>query len=367
MALINLLRFSNDAGCIVADEEFWNVFFRRRQHMDNLHALLTDEMAREWDMEIVYGSVGYPSVHKEVLLQAREALAKRHAGGRKPEGVREVARVVFEALQDAVRRRIDQKMNFWFDFDSADLVRGSYTRRGKDVPIKNAKVKDFCLNLSKGGKRDALLKAVYDVRASVFGFDPLYGITAFYLSPENSICGYVHEGFDCIGTGKYASGLSLGLDFKAKTLMMRQAGYETLDGIYELLKASLLAVDHFKETGGTLHMVLLDAQAKRRSERYREVFDEPARLCSEAVYGAMADLLSRDDAIAVIDRVIFKGTKLEDAEKAMFEGAEDPVALRYLLRGYKKNEALQCASRVRGEGGASLPLTEGKGRKKKGA
>ena len=48
---------------------------------------------------------------------------------------------VFEAMQEAVRRRIDQKMRFWFDFESADLVRGAYEKEGRTVPIRNAKVK----------------------------------------------------------------------------------------------------------------------------------------------------------------------------------------------------------------------------------
>ena len=212
-----------------------------------------------------------------------------------------------------------------------------------------------------------LLKAVYDVRASVFGFDPLYGITAFYLSPENSICGYVHEGFDCVGTGKYASGLSLGMDFKAKTLMMRQAGYDPVEGVFELLVASLLGVDHFKETGGTLHMVLLDAKAKSRAGRYREIFDEPARLCAEAVRGHMDGLLGREAALDVIERVVFKGEAIDRVEKDMFEASPDPTAFRLVLRGYKKNEAVECSARSRAGGGEKKPGGAKGKAKKKGA
>ncbi|MHC5038284.1 MAG: hypothetical protein ACYTHM_13295 [Planctomycetota bacterium] len=367
MALVNLLRFSPHAGGIVADEEFWNIFFRRRQHGDNLHGLLTAEMADEWGMEVVLGTVGYPAIHKEILNQVHADLSARHAEGRKPDGVREVARIAFDALQDAMRRRIDQRMRFWFDFVSDDLMQGAYTRDGQEVPIKNAKVKDLCLSLSKGGKRDALLKAAYEVRAAVFGYDPLYGITAFYLSPENSICGYVHEGFDCIGTGKYASGLSLGLDFNAKTLMMRKEGYSPGEGIFELLQASILALDHFKETGGTLHFILLDAEGKNRAERLREVLDEPARLCGEVVRAAMGELILRDEAMKILEDVVFKGVSLEKAEAALFRAASDGTALQFLLRGYKKNEAVQCAALVRGKGGTGKPSKAERGKKKKGA
>jgi hypothetical protein len=364
MAMVNLLRFSPTSGGIVADEGFWNVFFRRRNHGDNLHRLLTEEMAEDWGMEAVIGEVGYPSVHHETMGKVQEVLCSMHREGVRPEGVRGIARVVFEAMQEVVRKRIDQKMGFWFDFQSDDLVRGFYRKKGGEIPIRNAKVKEMCLDLSKGGKKDALLKAVFDVRASVFGYDSLYGITAFYLSPEKSICGYVHEGFDCVGSGKYASGLSLGLDFNAKTMMMRQDGYSPPEGLFELITASLLGIDHFKETGGTLNIMLLDSEAKTRAGRVREVFDEPARLCAEVVRAHLADLVERKRAIDLIDRIVFLGESLDRAEKALFTSASDPAALKYVLRGYKKNEAAQCAA---GAKGAGKPAKAERGRKKKGA
>ncbi len=346
MALVNLLRFSKTSGGIVADEGFWNIFFRRRNHGDNLHRLLTDEMASAWNMEVVLGTVGYPSVHQELLGETRADMASRHAKGEKPEGVREVARVVFEALQRAVRRRIDQKLRFWFGFESADLHRGYYEKNGEKIPLGNETVKEAARAQAKGSKRDRLLTSVFDARAAVFGFDPLYGVTAFYLSPENAICGYVHEGFDCIGTGKYASGLSLGLDFNAKTMMMRKAGYPPAEGVYELLRSSVLGVDHFKETAGTLHLALLDADAEP-GRRYREIFDERARLAGEVVRASMGEMLERETAVALLEKIVFQEAPLDQAEGEMFDQASDALALQFLLRGYKKKEAPLCARRVR--------------------
>ncbi len=40
MSLVNFLKFSEDSGAIISDEEYWNVFFRKRMHGDNLHSLL---------------------------------------------------------------------------------------------------------------------------------------------------------------------------------------------------------------------------------------------------------------------------------------------------------------------------------------
>ena len=353
MALVNLLRFSPRSGGIVADEEMWNIFFRRRHHGDNLHSLLTPEQAKDWDMEAVIGTVGYPAIQREMLEDARAEIAKRHASGKPIDGVREAARIAFEALQRAMRRRIDVKMKFWFGFETPDLMRGSYEADGRSVPIKTKKVRDYCMGLSDGSKADQLMKVAMEFRAAVFGFDPLYGMTAYYLSPERSICGYVHEGFDCVGTGKYASGLSFGLDFNAKTFMMRQAGYEPAEGVYELLYASILATDHFKECGGTLHFVLLDGDKKSHSDRYREIFDEKARLCQEIARAAHGAFITRDQAIGLYDAALFKGKPFEAVEKDLFSSATDQVALRFYLRGYKLNETAACAELVRG--GAAKP------------
>ncbi len=336
MALVNFLKFSADSGAIISDEEYWNVFFRKRMHGDNLHTLLDSETAEILGMQVVYGSVGYPSLHREVVTGTQQAVAHRV----KTQGkdafprLKDIARLAFELLQKGIRRRIDQKMQFYYGFKTDDLNRGSYTDGGETIPIKTEKIRKAAGKLAQREQTDTLLKDVLAAKAAVFGYDA-DGITGYYLAGENSILGYVHEGFEAIGTGKYASGMVFGKDFKAKTLMMRQAGYDPAEGLLELIHSATLAGDHFKEVGGNYNFMVLNRAAKRPEDRIQTVFDDEARLASEIVNAFRAEILSRKDAVACLRSLVFEAKPLQKVEKVLFEKVTDPRMLHYLLRRYK--------------------------------
>lgn len=340
MGLVNLLRFDEDRGAAVSDEEYWNVYFRRKHFCDNLHALVPAEAAGAWDMEIVYGGTGYPALHHEVVRRVRARLAERveriarHEAS-PPATVEEMARIAFDELRLAVRRRIDQKLRFFYGVDTDGVNGGTVTRDGETHPLAAGKVADQVRRLASGEKKDALLSQVFEARAVVFGFDAGSGVTAYHLSPDKYICGYVHEGFECIGTGKYASGLSLGRDFRTRTLMMRKQGYPPAEGLLELLASALLAKDHFKEVGGNIHVVLLDRTA---SQRRREVPDDDARLAGEIVKAHAAGLLGREEAVGLLDGLVFGGRPAGEVEADLFAAAGDEDRLLYVLRGYKLKE-----------------------------
>jgi len=152
-------------------------------------------------------------------------------------------------------------MHFYYGFGTDDLNRGSFLDNGETVPIKTEKIRKGAEKLAQREQTDPLLKDALAAKAAVFGYDD-EGITGYYLSGENSIMGYVHEGFEAIGAGKYASGLVFGQDFKAKTLMMRQAGYDPAEGLLELIHSATLAGDHFKEVGGNYNFMVLDRGAE---------------------------------------------------------------------------------------------------------
>ncbi len=343
MALVNFLRFNDDCGAGVADEEFWNVFFRRRLCCDSLHSLLDGKTAQACGMEVVYGGSGYPSFHREVVRETRKAIAARMAQAEKQEAeppatVREIARMAFDELRKQIRRRIDQKLRFFYGVDTEDVNRSSLSRKGETFPIKQGKVMDALRAVSSGDSKDMLLKFIFDSKAVVFGFDQQVGMTSYHLSPDKYICGYVHEGFECIGPGKYASGLSLGRDFRTRTLMMRKAGYEPAEGLFELLSSALIAKDHFKEVGGNMNMVLFDRRGKKREDRFREVVDGSARLAGEIIKAHLAGLLGKDQAIDLLDSLVYGRVDFKTVEKKLVDKAGGPDGLMLVLRGYKLRE-----------------------------
>jgi hypothetical protein len=339
MSLVNFLKFSNDSGAIISDEEYWNVFFRKRMHGDNLHGLLSPEQSETLGMEVVYGGVGYPAVHRDVIENAgqmvQDTIDKKSITA--IQRVKDVARIAFDCLQVAIRQRIDQKLKFYYGFQTHDLNACSFRVNDETYPIESTLVMDSARKLASRETRDTLLKAAMDAKAAVFGYDK-DGITGYYLSGENSIMGYVHEGFEAIGTGKYASGLLFGQDFKAKTLKMRQDGYEPAEGLYTLIDSAFLAGEHFKEVGGNYNIVLLNRAAGNPSDRYRQIFDDKARLATEIVRTVRSGYIKKMQAIELIHELIFQDKPFNATEKKLFQLAENKEALTFILRGYKQNE-----------------------------
>lgn len=273
MSLVNFLKFSADSGAIISDEEYWNVFFRKRMHGDNLHSLLNPETAMKLGIQAVYGGVGYPSIHREVIENSRMEIQQviSQKGLAAFQRVKDIARVAFDTMQTAIRKRIDQKMQFYYGFQTHELNAGRFSVDGESWPIESDAVREKAQKLASRETQDTLLKAVMEAKAAVFGFDA-DGITGYYLAGENSIMGYVHEGFEAVGTGKYASGLVFGRDFKAKTLQMRQKGYQPAQGLYELIDSAFLAGEHFKEVGGNYNIVILDRKAKEAAGQVQAGF-----------------------------------------------------------------------------------------------
>jgi len=339
MALVNFLKFSSDSGAIISDEEYWNVYFRKRMHGDNLHSLLSIEQSKILGMQVVYGSVGYPSLHREVLdmVGKKINLLIQKNKIESLQRVKGIARIAFDCLQEIIRKKIDQKMQFYYGFNTSDLNAGEFSCDGEIWPIESEKVRSNAGKLASRETKDTLLKVVIDAKAAVFGYDN-DGITGYYLAGENSILGYVHEGFEAIGAGKYASGLVFGQDFKAKTIKMRQKGYNPAEGIFELVDSAFLAGDHFKEVGGNYNFIILDRNAGSPEQQYRQIFDDPARLITEIVRAVRSEQLSKSVGIKLIDGLLFKGDSFSKIETEMFSNAVDRFGLELILRGYKRLE-----------------------------
>jgi len=350
MSLVNFLRFRRDIGAVISDEEYWDIRFRRRMYGDNLHNLLTSAQADTWQIEAVYGGTGYPSLHLDAVAGARKTLACWfEAGGERPKRVADIARVVFDELQKAIRARIDQKLCFYYGFTTDDLYRGYYGDGQGKVPIRNKNVRDAAMALVKGNSKDPLLQAVLETKAVVAGHDPEYGMTAYHLSAEKSILGYVHEGFEAIGPGKYASGMVFGRHFNSRPFDMRIDGLPTGEGLLELILSALRAKDHFKEVGGTFNIVLINGQQQGHAARYSEILDARARLMAEIVRAYDAQLLEREAAAALLEDIAVNNSPLPKVEADLAGAVFDPVALEFLLRGYKTAELAAIAAAFRTE------------------
>jgi hypothetical protein len=160
----------------------------------------------------------------------------------------------------------------------------------------------------------------------------------YYLDPENNVLCFNFEGWEAIGAGKYASGLCLGQFLNRRSILMRKQGYDRVEGMYELIKAGLTTTENFHEAGGNINIVYIDGKGTSHSGRYREIFDERARLAGEIVRANLAGILEKDRVMKLLDKLLFKSHSFGKIESELFRVSSDKRHLELVLRGYKLDE-----------------------------
>lgn len=351
MAFVNAMRFNRNQGAVVSDEDLWNERFRRRLACDNLHPLFSPEMAETLGLHVVYGGAGYPPLHREVVDQARQELEDRLSRSKNRSRkapvhtVAEVAAITLDILRDAVRARIDQRLMLYYGFTTDDLNRGWFERDGERVDIRQKKVKEWAHKVSTGNAKDRIFSMIMNTRALIAGYDAAEGFDVHVLETAPSISAWIQDGVDTIGSGKYASAMSLGRFLNNRPLPVRLAGTNPAEGMYELLLSALTATEHFQEAGGNINIVLIDSTA-RKGLRYQEIFDDRARLAGETVRAAHAGLLPRDKAMELLQGIIFEKMPMPEAHKHFEDSAISGQALELLLRGYKMHDVKTLAGLV---------------------
>ncbi len=352
MGMIAALRFNKTMGAIVSDEGMWNLRFRRKAYLDNIHRLLDDDIAEKTGIEIAYGGSGYPSLHHEIVtktrLKIRELWDSQWTDGQSSppfKTVEDISRITLQIMHQVIRRRIDLRLNFFYGFTSDDLLQGTFTTHDESIAIKQDAIKDRALKIAQGEEGGRLSKAWFKSRATTFGYDSERGITGYYLDPEKGVMCYNHEGWDAFGAGKYASGLVMAQYLNRKPLQTRRNGIDPAEGILTLLNAGLTAVETFQETGGTIHIVLIDAAAKSPADQYREIFDDVSVLACEITHAWRWQFITQVKAQHLIHDLIFNRTATPIIEKNLYQCIKNPGAFELALRGYKLDEIPYISAR----------------------
>lgn len=337
MATINMLRFNDHSGAIMSDEESWHLRMRRTYFGDNIHLLLPESTADGNGVELIYGGVGRPSFDFEVVQRCSrefEALSGSEPGSTELKSVGGMASKVLEIRRLLMRRRIDDRLKFLYGFDSDELNKGSFSRDGVTYEIKQEEVRSSALKTATFKDNNPQVRNIYRNHAVVMGYDKEDGLTAYCLKGEDSVLSFVSGGYECLGSGKYASGMSFARYLNNKTLAQRREGFDKVEGIVELITASLDA-QKFARVGGVFSIVYLNGSGATRKERITELDSIASRLACETVTLYRAGFLSREDTYRFIDDLVFGALEPESLEDDILGKVTDPKTVRLFLRGYK--------------------------------
>lgn len=336
MAIVNSLTFNPQQGGIVSDEESWHLRLRKTHHTEYLLDLLPEPLCDACDVVAVYGGVGNPSYHYEVVHRVR-ALSRRlwREEDRVPATVEEVARWVLEAFHEVSRRLSDDKLRFLYGFGLDDLTADRMEVDGESFPIEQRRVRERALRIAnlEEGFEDAPLTPPN--HACLVGWDPQGGFQGFCLKQENGVLSFQAGGFESLGAGRYAASMSLQKTLGRMTLPQRNEGMGMGPGLVALLVSVLEAGEHFGQVGGTYHFYVIDGTEKDLGCCLRHVHGDEARLAVEIARAARRGFLGQDRAADLLVRLVSGREKPGAVEEALFGQVRSPRALDLALRGYK--------------------------------
>ncbi len=337
MALVAALRFDGRSGAVCADQETWFLLRRKTLLGDLIYSLGPTGIKQVEGTEVLYAGVGHPSFHHEVAARARADIQAACAADPRIAGnPQALGGLVRGAFARTMRRRADDQLRFIYGFSTADLHRGSFTFGGETVAIAQDRVKQRALSVAQlkeeaGGGATPPNEACLGVLAS----DGSY--SAYALKAEDCVLSYQSCGFDALGQGRLAAASRVAKQLNTMYLSSRRAGVGRELGLFILIDAVLEAWDHYGQVGGGLRIVIADSTISG-NRKLLELADERGRLGMELVRAERADLLTREQAIDLLNGLAYGGIPWQKIEQRMFMECRDFLQLEKLLRGYKTAE-----------------------------
>ncbi|MCD4654134.1 hypothetical protein K8T06_09375 [bacterium] len=337
MAIVTSLQFSAVSGALMCDEEYWYLRRRRSFFLDNIRNVIPEEVSADLEIYAGYGGWGHPSFHEEVIRRTREKVLDVWKNGDTSElkDLENIAMIIRKAMEQTRRRKIDDMLKFLYGFNLDELNQGYFEENGDKVDIKQDAVVKAAKDIATFKTQNGLTNPIFKNKCVFTGYDPTWGFRGWHINAENTVCSLISGGFEAIGAGHYGAGIEFSRILNRLTLDQRRQGFDRVWGMIALFEATLNAWEHFHEVGGGLHLILIDGKATKKADRYREVSDHPMQLAKEMITAVRFGMISYETIYPLIDELIFKQANTKKIEKKFIEKANDPAALRKLLRGYK--------------------------------
>ncbi|HPZ09800.1 MAG TPA: hypothetical protein PL110_17005 [Candidatus Eremiobacteraeota bacterium] len=337
MSVVCALKFNNRQGAIISDEEYWLQRRRKIHFCDYLEPILKEEISDELGMAIIYGGVGTPTFSYDVRKRASSALKARYREKKIKafETVEDVARIVFNVLQDCFKKRIDTKLKSLYGFTRDDLTKGFFELSGKKYEINQESIKKKAIELATVPPKGSPLDNYLDHEGVLLGYDRKTGISCYAFSLQEPVLYLTSGPFEIRGKGKDVGQISMANYMNKKTMNERRSGFDIIEGTIELIKAAHEAAIHNHEVGGYFNIIYIDGEKKTYSERVREIRDHEAKIATEVVIGNKYGELDSEITYNLIEKIVLKGAKFEEIEEEMFAHTRDRQILDFILRGYK--------------------------------
>lgn len=343
MALVNALKFSNNSGAVLTDEEYFIGGRRRAQISDTMQSLLTEDMSNEFNLEIIYGGAGNISFNTEVINKIKKELAGRFQTYKRTretkdafESVSDVAKISFQTFQDVVRDKVNKKLFGLFGFNIDDFNRGFYFNEERKIEIKDEKIIDKAMKIITNSDGEGL-KNIFDNSAVIIGIDDVLGYNAYDFYGGTTHLYISTSLYEAIGAGSTTTSLSFANMINSLTLDERRNGFDKIFGLVELIRISNDTALKNNEVGGYYNIIFLDGNGKTHEEKFLEITGDKSQLAKEIVGAYDNKFISKNVCFKLIEKLIFSDGEinLNDIEQSLMKSCKDKKRFKLYLRGYK--------------------------------
>lgn len=348
MTVINALKFNSHSGAMCCDEQTTIGSDRIMMSSDKIQNLIPDEIRENIKIEAVYGGTGTTAIGDEIRRTIRQKLIEEYRRlGKKNndraknfKSIDEIGDIGFNAMMDVKHKHVSDVIKGFFNFDTDDFNTGYYS--GKDnekIEISQKDLKEKVFEIINWKNADEV-ESIFLNAAIICGFDSSEEFKIFKLSLKSEMtmepAGTI---FETVGSGSDSAQIVFSDYVSSKTLDERRHNIDRVEGMIQLIRATIAAAKYNMGVGGYFNIIFFDAKENKREKRFFEISDARAKLATEIVHAYFSDLIEYKYVYELIDELLFKREKTFESVNAEFMNvSKDKNKLNKFLRGYKSGE-----------------------------
>lgn len=345
MTVVNAIKFNSHSGAMCCDEQTTIGSVRIMLSSDKIQKIIPTVIRENVKLEAVYGGTGTTAIGDEVRKSIKQKLLKEFEIMRNKSSemsknfktIDEICRMGFESMLAVKHRHINDIVKGYFNFDTNDFTQGFYHKdKDEKIEITQKDLKEKVYDLMNWRNAEEV-DSVFLNAAIICGFDANeeFKICKLSLKTEMNMemAGSI---FETVGSGSDSAQIIFSDYVSSKTLDERRNSIDRVEGMIQLLRATIAAAKFNMGVGGYFNILIFDAKENEPDKRFVEIFDNRAKLASEIVHSYYNEFISYEDTYELINELIYNRQKsFEEANEAFLKASLNPVKMGKFLRGYK--------------------------------
>lgn len=345
MTVVNALKFNEHSGAMCCDEQTTIGEVRKMMSSDKIQKIVPTRLRESLHLEAVYGGTGTTAIGDEIRRGIKRRLwddyehlvSHTRENPKHYKTIDDIVQIGFEEMMKVKHRHINDIIKGYFNFDTADYMRGCYNDKndGK-IEISQKDVKDKVYKLINWKDAEEV-DSIFLNAAIICGFDHRREFKIYKLNMKAEMTMELAPSiFETVGSGSDSAQIVFAAYANTKTLDERRHNIDRVEGIIQLIRATNAAARFNMGVGGYFNIILFDANHDELPNRFVEIFDNRSKLASEIVQALYGDFISEENTSELINELIFKRERsFEEMNSAFLNASTDKFKMMRFLRGYK--------------------------------